>query len=47
MKTNQKPTVLVLGATGTVGRQVVKELEAGQAVNVRIPTRNQALVKEL
>ncbi|WP_373740756.1 SDR family oxidoreductase [Neisseria sp.] len=47
MKTNQKPTILVLGATGTVGKQVVKELEAGQAVNVRIPTRNQALVKEL
>ncbi|ASK26566.1 hypothetical protein BG910_01305 [Neisseria chenwenguii] len=44
---NQKPTVLVLGATGTVGKQVVQTLENSQAVNVRIPTRNQALVKEL
>lgn len=43
----QKPTVLVLGATGTVGKQVVKELEQSQAVNVRIPSRNLETVEKL
>lgn len=43
----QKPTILVLGATGTVGKQVVKELEQSQAVNVRIPSRNLETVEHL
>ena len=43
----QKPTILVLGATGTVGKQVVKELEQSQAVNVRIPSRNFETVEKL
>ncbi|WP_050436757.1 NAD(P)H-binding protein [Mannheimia granulomatis] len=44
---NQKPTVLVLGATGTVGSQVVKVLEQSSAVNVRIPSRNPDTVAKL
>lgn len=47
MQTMQKPTVLVLGATGTVGGQVVKELEQSQAVNVRIPSRKPEVVAQL
>ncbi|MEG9498884.1 SDR family oxidoreductase [Mannheimia indoligenes] len=43
----QKPTVLVLGATGTIGKQVVKELEANGTVNVRIPSRNLDTVAKL
>jgi NAD(P)H dehydrogenase (quinone) len=46
MKNIQKPTVLVLGASGTIGRQVVEDLE-GQAVNVRITSRNQEVVDQL
>lgn len=47
MQINHKPTVLVLGATGTVGSQAVKELEQSQAVNIRIPSRNMDVVKKL
>lgn len=43
----QKPTILVLGATGTIGKQVVKELEANGTVNVRIPARNLDTVAKL
>lgn len=43
----QKPTVLVLGATGTIGKQVVRELEANGTVNVRIPSRNLDTVAKL
>jgi NAD(P)H dehydrogenase (quinone) len=46
MENQQHPTVLVLGASGTIGRQVVKDLE-GQAVNVRITSRNQETVEQL
>jgi NAD(P)H dehydrogenase (quinone) len=46
MENKQHPTVLVLGASGTIGRQVVKDL-AGQAVNVRITSRNQKTVEQL
>lgn len=43
----QKPIVLVLGATGTIGKQVVRELEANGTVNVRIPARNLDTVEKL
>jgi NAD(P)H dehydrogenase (quinone) len=43
---NQNPTVLVLGASGTIGSQVVKELE-GKAVNVRVTSRKQEVVTQL
>jgi NAD(P)H dehydrogenase (quinone) len=46
MENKQNPTVLVLGASGTIGRQVVKDLE-GQAVNVRLTSRNQGVVEQL
>ena len=46
MEHKQTPTVLVLGASGTIGRQVVKDLE-GQAVNVRITSRKQEVVEQL
>jgi len=46
MENKQNPTVLVLGASGTIGRQVVKDL-GGQAVNVRITSRNQETVEQL
>ena len=46
METTNKHTVLVIGATGTVGKQLVKDLE-GQAVNVRIPSRKHEVVKQL
>jgi len=39
MENNQNPAILVLGASGTIGRQVVKELEGGTA-NVRITSRS-------
>ena len=35
----QKPTVLVLGSTGQVGRLVIKELTDSQDVNVRVTSR--------
>lgn len=46
MESNQYPTVLVLGASGTIGKQVVKELE-GQAINVRVTSRKQDVVEQL
>lgn len=46
METTKNPTVLVIGATGTIGKQLVKDLE-GQAVNVRIPSRKHEVVKQL
>src|SRR4028118_176413 len=46
METTNKPTVLVIGATGTIGKQLVKDLD-GQAVNVRIPSRKHEVVKQL
>lgn len=46
MENKQNPTVLVLGASGTIGRQVIKELE-GQVVNVRITSRKQEVVEQL
>ena len=44
MDPTHEPTVLVLGASGTVGTQVVRELE-GMAVKVRIPSRKPDVVK--
>ncbi|UOG73363.1 NmrA family NAD(P)-binding protein [Hymenobacter tibetensis] len=46
MENKQNPTVLVLGASGTIGRQVIKDLE-GQAVNVRSTSRKQEVVDQL
>lgn len=46
MENKQNPTVLVLGASGTIGRQVIKDLE-GQTVNVRITSRKQEVVEQL
>ncbi|UOQ69091.1 NmrA family NAD(P)-binding protein [Hymenobacter volaticus] len=46
MENKQNPTVLVLGASGTIGRQVIKDLE-GQAVNVRSTSRKQEVVEQL
>ena len=46
METTNKPTVLVIGATGTIGKQLVKDLD-GQAVNVRIASRKHEVVKQL
>lgn len=46
MENNQNPTVLVLGASGTIGKQVVKELE-GKSVHVRITSRKQEMVEQL
>lgn len=46
MENKQNPIVLVLGASGTIGRQVIKDLE-GQAVNVRITSRKQEVVDQL
>jgi glutamyl-tRNA reductase len=46
METNQYPTILVLGASGTIGRQVVKALQ-GKAVNVRITSRKQEVVEQI
>jgi NAD(P)H dehydrogenase (quinone) len=46
MENNQYPTVLVLGASGTIGSQVVKGLE-GKAVNLRITSRKQQEVEQL
>ncbi|WP_026630463.1 NmrA family NAD(P)-binding protein [Dyadobacter alkalitolerans] len=46
MENNQQPTVLVLGASGTIGSQVVKDLE-GQGVKVRITSRKQDVVEQL
>ncbi|GGK72123.1 NmrA family NAD(P)-binding protein [Rufibacter glacialis] len=46
MENNQYPTILVLGASGTIGKQVVKDLE-GKAVKVRITSRKQDVVEQL
>src|SRR5688500_18855320 len=46
MGNSQNPTILVLGASGTIGQQVVKELE-GKSVNVRITSRKQEVVEQL
>jgi uncharacterized protein YbjT (DUF2867 family) len=46
MEATHRPTVLVIGASGTIGKQLVKDLE-GQAVNVRIPSRKHEIVKQL
>lgn len=46
MGNNQNPTVLVLGASGTIGRQVVKDLE-NKGVNVRVTSRKQEVVEQL
>jgi NAD(P)H dehydrogenase (quinone) len=46
MKNPNYPTVLVIGASGTVGKQVVKDLE-GQPVNVRIASRKHDVVTQL
>jgi NAD(P)H dehydrogenase (quinone) len=46
MENHPNPTVLVLGASGTVGKQVVADLK-GEAVNVRITSRKPDVVKQL
>lgn len=46
MESKQTPTALVLDASGTIGRQVIKDLE-GQAVNVRITSRKREVVDQL
>lgn len=46
MEHKLNPTVLVLGSSGTIGKQVVKELD-GKSVNVRITSRKQEVVKQL
>lgn len=46
MENNQNPTILVLGASGTIGKQVVKELE-GKPINVRITSRKHEQVEKL
>lgn len=42
----QKPIVLILGASGTIGSQIVKELE-GTDVHLRIASRKQDIVEQL
>jgi NAD(P)H dehydrogenase (quinone) len=46
MKNKQNPTVLILGASGTIGSQLVKELE-NKPVNIRITSRKQNEVEQL
>lgn len=46
MENNQYPTILVLGASGTIGKQVVKDLES-KAIKVRITSRKQDVVEQL
>lgn len=46
MNNSQNPTILVLGASGTIGKQVVKEL-GDKSVNVRITSRKQEEVEKL
>jgi uncharacterized protein YbjT (DUF2867 family) len=46
MEATHRATVLVIGASGTIGKQLVKDLE-GQAVHVRIPSRKHEIVKQL
>ncbi|WP_262152692.1 NmrA family NAD(P)-binding protein [Chryseobacterium foetidum] len=46
MNNSQNPTILVLGASGTIGKHVVKEL-GDKSVNVRITSRKQEEVEKL
>ena len=46
MENKNQPTILVVGASGTVGKQVVEDLE-GQPVNVRIASRKHDIVEQL
>jgi NAD(P)H dehydrogenase (quinone) len=46
MENKQNPTVLILGASGTIGRQLVKDLE-DTPVNIRITSRKQNEVEQL
>jgi NAD(P)H dehydrogenase (quinone) len=46
MENNQNSTILVLGASGTIGKQVVKDLES-KSVNIRITSRKQHEVAQL
>ena len=46
MENNHKPTILVLGASGTIGKQVVKDLE-GRSVKLRVTSRKQEVVEQL
>lgn len=46
MTSNQKPIVLVLGSTGTIGSHIVKELD-GEDVHLRIASRKQDKVEQL
>jgi len=46
MENNPNPTILVLGASGTIGKQVIKDLE-GKPVNIRITSRKQQEVAQL
>jgi uncharacterized protein YbjT (DUF2867 family) len=46
MENKQNPTVLILGASGTIGSQLVKDLE-GKPVNIRITSRKQNEVDQL
>lgn len=46
MENKQNPTVLILGASGTIGSQLVKDLES-KPVNIRITSRKQNEVEQL
>jgi NAD(P)H dehydrogenase (quinone) len=46
MENKQNPTVLVLGASGTIGSQLIKDLE-DKPVNIRITSRKQKEVDRL
>lgn len=46
MENNQNPVILILGSSGTIGKQVIKELE-GKSVNLRITSRKQEEVDRL
>ncbi|WP_225614518.1 NAD-dependent epimerase/dehydratase family protein [Pantoea sp. PNT02] len=43
---HQKPVVLILGATGTIGSHIVKELD-DKEVHLRIASRKQDTVDQL
>jgi len=45
MENKQNPTVLILGASGTIGSQLVKDLE-DKPVNVRVTSRKQNEVEQ-
>jgi NAD(P)H dehydrogenase (quinone) len=46
MENKQNPTVLILGASGTIGRQLVKDLQ-DKPVNIRITSRKQKEVEQI